>query len=101
MIGLLFLQQNIVFSTISDCFESKNGSDEDSKNEEEDAQGEVPEYKDLIAIHAVKKTGDVREALHVDSNKVKRLSLSEQELVEACKEHGQQIVRYMDNKFGS
>lgn len=85
---------NIVFSTISDCFESKSGSDEDSKNEEEDAQGEVPEYKDLIAIHAVKKTGDVREALHVDSNKVKRLSLSEQELVEACIEHGQQIVRF-------
>ncbi|XP_071719543.1 phosphoinositide phospholipase C 2-like [Rutidosis leptorrhynchoides] len=85
---------NIVFSTVSGCLETKNGSDEDSKNEEKDEQGEVPKYKDLISIHAAKNKGDVRESLHVDPNKVTRLSLSEQELLEACVEHGEQIVRF-------
>lgn len=94
MIGLSLLQKNLLL-TIFDCLGSKDSSDEDSKHQEENMQGEVPEYKDLIAIHAVKHKGDMHDSLHVDPNKVKRLSLSEQELVEACKEHGQQIVRYI------
>ncbi|KAI3514053.1 hypothetical protein L1887_12369 [Cichorium endivia] len=85
---------NIMYGTIFDCLKSKDGSDEDNRHQKEDLQGEVPEYKDLIAIHAVKHKGNLQDSLHVDSNKVKRLSLSEQELVEACKEHGQQIVRF-------
>ncbi|KAK9059564.1 hypothetical protein SSX86_020268 [Deinandra increscens subsp. villosa] len=87
-------QKNVLFATILDCFQSKDDSDENSKHQEIEMQGEVPEYRDLIAIHAVKHKGDVRDSLRVDPNKVKRLSLSEQELVEASKEHGQQIVRF-------
>ncbi|KAI3682127.1 hypothetical protein L2E82_50159 [Cichorium intybus] len=74
--------------------DSNDGSDKDNRHQKEDLQGEVPEYRDLIAIHAVKHKGNLQDSLHADSNKVKRLSLSEQELVEACKEHGQQIVRF-------
>ncbi|PWA49899.1 phospholipase C1 [Artemisia annua] len=90
---------NIVFARISDCFESKDGSDDESKHQEEDMEGEIPEYKDLIAIHAVKIKGDLRASLHVEPNKVKRLSLSEQELVEACQEHGNQIMRFTQNNI--
>lgn len=91
------MQQNIKSGTIFDCLKSKEGSDEESRHPEEDLQGEVPEYKDLIFIHAVKHKGNLLDSLHVDPNKYKRLSLSEQALVEACQEHGQQIVRYKYN----
>ncbi|XP_076890904.1 phosphoinositide phospholipase C 2-like [Bidens hawaiensis] len=79
--------------TLFDCFQSKDDSDENSKHQENEMEGEVPEYKDLIAIHAVKHKGDVQDSLNVKSNTVKRLSMSEQELLEASKEHGPQIVR--------
>ncbi|KAI3694660.1 hypothetical protein L1987_77628 [Smallanthus sonchifolius] len=87
-------QKNVLFPTISDCFQSKDDSDENSKQEVIEMQGEVPEYRDLIAIHATKHKGDVLDSLHVDPNKVRRLSMNEQELVEASKEYGQQIVRF-------
>ncbi|XP_071718131.1 phosphoinositide phospholipase C 2-like [Rutidosis leptorrhynchoides] len=83
-----------VISAIFGWLEAKKGSDEDSNNEEEDAQGEEPEYKEVIAIHSMKHKGDVRRSLNVDPNKVRRLSLSEQELVVACIDHGEQIVRF-------
>ncbi|KAL8230166.1 hypothetical protein R6Q59_000497 [Mikania micrantha] len=87
-------QKNVLFATISDCFQSKDDSDENSKHQEIEMEGEVPEYRDLIAIHAVKHKGDLLDSLHVDPNKVKRLSLSEQQLLEASKDYGQQIVRF-------
>ncbi|KAD0358288.1 hypothetical protein E3N88_44399 [Mikania micrantha] len=87
-------QKNVLFATISDCFQSKDDSDENSKHQEIEMEGEVPEYRDLIAIHAVKHKGDLLDSLHVDPNKVKRLSLSEQQLLEASKDHGQHIVRF-------
>ncbi|KAI3786969.1 hypothetical protein L1987_41086 [Smallanthus sonchifolius] len=86
-------QKNVLFPTISDCFQSKDDSNENSTQEVIEMEGEVPEYRDLIAIHAAKHKGDVLDSLHVDPNKVRRLSMSEQELIEACKEYGQQIVR--------
>lgn len=85
---------NIPFPTIFDCLKCKDGSDEDNKEQEEDMQGEIPEYRHLIAIHAVKHKGDMVNSLHVDLNEVKRLSLGEQELVEACEEYGQDIMRF-------
>lgn len=89
---IYLLQQS---GTLFDCFQSKDDSDENSKHQEIEMEGEVPEYKDLIAIHAVKHKGDVQDSLNVKSNTVKRLSMSEQELLEASKEHGPQIVRYI------
>ncbi|KAJ0738074.1 putative phosphoinositide phospholipase C [Helianthus annuus] len=92
-------QKNVSFATSFNCFQSKDDSDENSKHEEIEMQGEVPEYRDLIAIHAVKHQGDLHDSLRVDPNNVRRLSLSEQELVEACKEHGHQIERFTQNNI--
>ncbi|KAL4571147.1 hypothetical protein LXL04_017898 [Taraxacum kok-saghyz] len=90
---------SIMSGTIFDCLKSKDGSDEESRHHEEYLQGEVPEYKDLIAIHAVKHKGNLQDSLNVDQNKVKRLSLSEQDLVEACREHGEEIVRFTERNI--
>lgn len=51
-------------------------------------------YKNLIALHAGKPKGGLKEALKVDVNKVRRLSLSEQALEKAAESHGSDIVRY-------
>ncbi|KAL5721050.1 phosphoinositide phospholipase C [Ranunculus cassubicifolius] len=53
-----------------------------------------PEYKHLIAIHAGKPKGGIKEALRVEPYKVKRISLSEQELEKAMINHGPDIVRF-------
>ncbi|KAK9124501.1 hypothetical protein Sjap_014103 [Stephania japonica] len=55
---------------------------------------EAPEYKRLIAIHAGKPKGGLDEALKVDSEKVRRLSMSEPQLEKAARTHGTQIVRF-------
>ena len=69
---------------------------EEFEEEEEDLQGDncAPEYRNLIAIHAGKGKGGLDDWLKVDPDKVRRLSLSEQELEKAAKTHGPQIVRY-------
>lgn len=54
---------------------------------------EAPEYKKLIAIHAGKPKGGVENWLRIDLGKVRRLSLSEQELETISKSHGREIVR--------
>lgn len=53
-----------------------------------------PVYKRLIAIHAGKPKGGLNEALKVETDKVRRLSLSEQELKKASGSHSTEIVRY-------
>lgn len=79
---------------------------EDSYNEEDNDvgdpkshQAEPPQYKGLIAIHAGKPKGGLDECLKVDPDKVRRLSLSEQQLENAAETHGKQIVRYVDYLF--
>ena len=52
-----------------------------------------PEYKRLIAIHAGKPKGGLKEQLKVDAAKVRRLSLSEQGLERATSIHGTDVVR--------
>ncbi|XP_074358465.1 phosphoinositide phospholipase C 4-like [Apium graveolens] len=54
----------------------------------------APEYKRLIGIHAGKPKGGLKEALKVEANKVRRLSLSEQGLEKAAKSHGMDVVRF-------
>ncbi|KAK7300528.1 hypothetical protein RJT34_11374 [Clitoria ternatea] len=84
--------------TIADYKE--NSADEDLNGEEEfdesdkSHHNEAPEYRRLIAIHAGKPKGGLAECLKVDPDKVRRLSLSEQQLEKAAINHGQQIVRF-------
>lgn len=69
---------------------------EDEDDDEDDSQAqqnEAPEYRQLIAIHAGKGKGGMQEWLKVYPDKVRRLSLSEQELEKAIVEHAKDIVR--------
>lgn len=50
-------------------------------------------YKHLIAIHADKPKDGLRRTLIVGVDKVRRLSLSEQELERAAELYGADIVR--------
>ncbi|KAJ6909791.1 phosphoinositide phospholipase C 2-like [Populus alba x Populus x berolinensis] len=82
--------------------DDKNESDKDDDDAEEDLdEGDhklqhdiAPEYKRLIAIHAGKPKGGLDECLKVDPDKVRRLSLSEQQLEKAAETHGKEIVRF-------
>lgn len=81
--------------------------DKEDSNEEEDIddggskseQNVAPEYKHLIAIHAGKPKGGLAECLKVDTDKVRRISLSEQQLEKAVVTHGKEIVRYLTHIF--
>lgn len=77
--------------------------DEDGSNGEEDndksPQHVAPEYKRLIAIHAGKPKGGLVECLKVDPDKVRRLSLSEQQLEKASEVYAKEIVRYLIQIF--
>ncbi|XP_022890021.1 phosphoinositide phospholipase C 2-like [Olea europaea var. sylvestris] len=70
--------------------EGDSNDDDDSKLH----QTAEPEYKRLIAIHAGKGKGSISDWLRVDPDKVRRLSLSEQELEKAVINHGKDIVRF-------
>ncbi|KAK2974618.1 hypothetical protein RJ640_025912 [Escallonia rubra] len=69
-------------------------SDQGDDHLDEDLQNEAPEYRRLIAIHAVKLKGRLENVLAGDSNKVLRLSLGEQELQDAATTYGTHIVRF-------
>ncbi|KAJ7959822.1 Phosphoinositide phospholipase C [Quillaja saponaria] len=56
-------------------------------------------YKRQIAIHAGKPKGSLKEALKVEADKVRRLSLSEQALEKAAELHGSDIVRFTQKNF--
>ncbi|KAK4779799.1 hypothetical protein SAY87_015905 [Trapa incisa] len=58
-----------------------------------------PVYKSLIAIHAGKPKGSLKEALKVEIDKVRRLSLSEQALEKATESHSLKIVRFTQKNF--
>ncbi|KAF5446720.1 hypothetical protein F2P56_032323 [Juglans regia] len=64
--------------------------DWDDQTGEENA---VPQYKNLIAIRAAKPKG-VKDIWAIDPDKVRRLSLSEQELENAVNTRGTDIVRF-------
>lgn len=67
--------------------------DEGEHIPDEDEEKIVPEYRHLIAIHAGKPKGELRNLLSIDANKVRRLSMSEQELENAIEKHGTDIIR--------
>ncbi|KAF9596947.1 hypothetical protein IFM89_014526 [Coptis chinensis] len=66
--------------------------DEDLDDGDRKQQSTEPEYKRLISIHAGKPKGGIEEALKIDPNKVRRLSLSEPALEKAAITHGTNIV---------
>lgn len=76
--------------------EYEQDNHDDDNGEDEDEENAVPEYKQLIAIHAGKPKGDLQTWLADSSSiKIRRLSLSEQELENAIKnDYGADIVRY-------
>ncbi|KAG5533512.1 hypothetical protein RHGRI_027630 [Rhododendron griersonianum] len=83
--------------------DAEDDLDEEMDNpDEEDLDGgdrksqqiAAPEYKQLIAIHAGKGKGGLKDWLRVDPDKVRRLSLSEQQLEKAVITHGKEIVRF-------
>ncbi|CAN8284781.1 unnamed protein product [Cochlearia groenlandica] len=73
-----------------DC-ESKSDSDQE---DEEASEDQKPAYKRLITIHAGKPKGTVKEEMKSTVDKVRRLSLSEQELDKSCSSNGQDVVRF-------
>lgn len=78
--------------------EDKDTIDHDQEDEDDDENDQkshvAPAYKNLIALHAGKPKGGLKEALKVELNKVRRLSLSEQALEKAAESHGMDIVRF-------
>lgn len=66
---------------------------EEAHMPDEDEDAAAPEYRHLIAIHAGKLKGGLQNWLKDNPNKVRRLSLSEQELESAKTIHGSEIVR--------
>lgn len=91
---------NIVFNYPQLIFQDDglDEGDEDDGVDEEDPKSqqiaEPPEYKRLISIHAGKGKGGMQDWLKVDPEKVRRLSLSEQELEKAVLTYGRDIIRY-------
>lgn len=74
-----------------------NQDSEDSNNcDLERCSSGAPAYKRLIAIHAGKPKGGLKEQLKVEIDKVRRLSLSEQGLEKATMNHATDVVRYLN-----
>ncbi|KAJ4903944.1 Phosphoinositide phospholipase C 6 [Raphanus sativus] len=72
-------------------WETKSDSDQER---EEASEEQKPAYKRLITIHAGKPKGSVKEEMKVAVDKVRRLSLSEQELDRTCSSNSQDVVRF-------
>uniref|UniRef100_A0A7N0U3S9 Phosphoinositide phospholipase C n=1 Tax=Kalanchoe fedtschenkoi TaxID=63787 RepID=A0A7N0U3S9_KALFE len=79
--------------------EKSNHDDDCSFEKAEPSQRGPPVYKNLIAIHAGKPKGGLKEALKVEPDKVRRLSLSEQALEKATMSHGTDVVRFTQKNF--
>ncbi|XP_010253909.1 PREDICTED: phosphoinositide phospholipase C 4-like isoform X2 [Nelumbo nucifera] len=82
-------------------FETDDKDDEDADDDDDynSRQSGAPQYKRLIALHAGKPKGRLKEALTVESGGVTRLSLSEQELVKATVSLGPTLVRFTQKNF--
>uniref|UniRef100_A0A1J3FAL5 Phosphoinositide phospholipase C n=1 Tax=Noccaea caerulescens TaxID=107243 RepID=A0A1J3FAL5_NOCCA len=68
--------------------------DDDDYDDEDTKKNEPPQYKNMIAIQAGKPKGGMVECLKVDPDKVRRLSLSEEQLEKASEKYAKQIVRF-------
>ncbi|XP_015877401.3 phosphoinositide phospholipase C 6 [Ziziphus jujuba] len=78
-------------------FRSDSDQDDEDSNSCERKSNQTAgatEYKRLITIHAGKPKGGLKDALRVVSEKVRRLSLSEQSLEKAASSHGTDVVKF-------
>ncbi|XP_026665048.2 phosphoinositide phospholipase C 4-like [Phoenix dactylifera] len=82
-------------------YDDKNDHERNDHDQEEDTDGDdffqqnsAPRYRLLITIHAQKPKGRLRESLKLDHDKVRRLSLSEQEFGKAAVSHRADVVRF-------
>ena len=73
--------------------EEENSDDEDEDKKME--RNTSPEYRRLITITAGKPKGTLKDALKVEPDKVRRLSLSELQLEKATLSHAKDILRYL------
>uniref|UniRef100_A0ACD5YIA4 Uncharacterized protein n=1 Tax=Avena sativa TaxID=4498 RepID=A0ACD5YIA4_AVESA len=84
--------------------DDSDGKDEPDEEEDDESEEEDPkfqpdtacEYRKLITIHAGKPKGHLRDALKVDPDKVRRLSLSETQLSKATVSHGADIISCLE-----
>lgn len=74
-------------------------NDDDDNDDQKVRQSSPLEYKRLITIRAGKPKGHITEALKVDQEKVRRLSLSEQELAKATASYGADLIRHVFSCF--
>lgn len=72
----------------------RDEGDDDDEEEEQKMQHLAPRYERLITIRAGKPKGALVDALKSEPDKVRRLSLSEQELAKVAAHHGTDIVRF-------
>ncbi|CAD6258859.1 unnamed protein product [Miscanthus lutarioriparius] len=87
--------------------DESDGKDELDEQDEEDSDEDDPkfqqdtacEYRNLITIQAGKPKGHLRDALKVDPEKVRRLSLSETQLAKATTSHGAEVIRFTQNNI--
>lgn len=73
---------------------SQDDEDNDDTSEGGLVPSKAPEYKRLIAIPAGKPKGGLENALKVEPDKVRRLSLSEPKLEKVTESHGMDVVRF-------
>lgn len=78
---------------LQDDLDDEEEDDEDDDDVEKSKKNAPPQYKHLIAIHAGKPKGGITACLAVDPDKVRRLSLSEEQLEKAAEKYATEIVR--------
>ncbi|PPR83736.1 hypothetical protein GOBAR_AA36978 [Gossypium barbadense] len=85
--------------TDSDASDNNQDDEDSDAFEPEVDSSRAPGYKSLIAIPGGKITGRLKEALKVEPDKVRRLSLSEQALEKATVSYGTDLVRFTQKNF--
>ncbi|XVF69002.1 hypothetical protein PTKIN_Ptkin11bG0046100 [Pterospermum kingtungense] len=85
--------------TDSDTSENNQDDEDTNQFEPELRPSGAHVYKRLIAIHAGKPKGGLKEVLKVELDKVSRLSLSEQALEKATTSHGTDVVKFTQKNF--
>ncbi|GLT52018.1 hypothetical protein SLA2020_253820 [Shorea laevis] len=78
----------------SEC--SQDNEDNDT-SDPGSIQSKALEYGHLISLHAEKPKGELKDALKVELDKVKRISLSEGKLKRAALSHAIEVVRFTQN----
>ncbi|KMZ67601.1 Phosphoinositide phospholipase C [Zostera marina] len=74
--------------------EDEEFCEEDGNQSQKEKTPAAPEYKRIITISAGKPKGGLKAAFMIDPNQVRRLSLSEQQLVKASRTYSTDIVKF-------